>query len=231
MRLSTLTDLKLVKTKSQDLVLTYRGESLCLIKTSILEKFIVDFTSEGRINALLKSNLVANEANESDVDKAIKLYFTRKKAFLKGRPLAITTIKKSSPDYQKFKLAVAIALNHGVSFAYFLKAQEEELKNINHGVGTYPSPSHLCTSNAENRLIEYIAKTKNQVSITDYDKNTKYKDNKKFQSIFQKVKNEEYSDLQLNDVNYLIRVIDAKDDKVPDEIVTARNAILARMEA
>lgn len=231
MNLSALTDLKLHKTKSQDLVLMYKGESLCMIKTSILEKFIMDFTSQGRINSLLKAELTNSETSGNEVDQAIKLYFTRKKASLKGRPLTITTVKKSSPDYTKFKQAVAIANNHGVSFAFYLKAQEEELKGMNHGVGTYPTPSHLCTANAENRLIEYIAKTKHQVSITDYDKNTRYKDNKKFQTIFQKCKNEDYSTLQINDVNYLLKVIEAKEDEIPEEIITARNALLARMEA
>jgi len=131
----------------------------------ILKKQSVSKTIDGKIIVNLTLELIdkkknkrkRKQKNEIDVKviQLINLYNKLKKSFYKNK--SIIDILPTAKNIAHFKKSIAIMDRHNVkNFKAFLNAQIEGLNWTNKGKGSFPSVSHLCSSGAEDRLLNHI---------------------------------------------------------------------------
>lgn len=163
--------------------------------------------------------------NNSDIDsqetrvlELIRVYFSNKRSFYKNRNIAVTDIKRGTPQYKSFCKALEIIDANAVSYDIFIKAQVKGLAFAN----TFPKPSQLSTEDAETRLLSFIAspeakKETKQIKLHPDDYSLPLKDNKKFQGVYKRILDKTESP-SLEELVYVRDVIVARGKNVPDSI-------------
>jgi hypothetical protein len=157
------------------------------------------------------------DTEETRVKELIRVYFSNKKAFFKNKNIAVTEVKRGSPQYKSFCKALEIIDAHAVSYDQFIKAQVKGLSFAN----VFPKPNQLCTEDAETRLLAVVAAPMRQatklIKLTPDDYQLPLKDNKKFQNVYRRILAKAET-VPMEELIYVSDVIVARGKNVPDSI-------------
>lgn len=123
---------------------------------------------------------------EIKAKQLMKKYIGMRKKFYKSKEKMI--IEKSQEKY--FKKAAKIIIRNNTKIKIFMEAQIEGLNFVSGGKGIFPRASHLGSSTAEDRLLEYLrGKNKNvEIQITKEEKETSLNDNYLYKKRYNKLR-------------------------------------------
>lgn len=96
----------------------------------------------------VSENIATEE--DTEINGLIATYDRYKSKFYKRN--VTKSITKSNKDYKYFREALAIIKRHGVESRTYIEAQMKGLEFAN----TFPKPSQLSTTGAEERLLDYL---------------------------------------------------------------------------
>lgn len=144
------------------------------------EKFYSDFgkvlfkTEKIKTKKKIVKKIVKDEKKDRTEECAIQLMNAYNKARKKFRGKNVGQFTKSSSQFQYFLKTIPILERHKVGYKKFIESQIHGLSFVDGGKGVFPSPNHLCTITAEDRLMDFVGtrSEENSVKLTKFDRET-----------------------------------------------------------
>jgi hypothetical protein len=193
---------------------------------SVIEKMPLILNYLNGLNGM--GDQIEEAKKELGIDNLIKTYMTMRATYY-GQSKSVISVSKSSKEYGHFVKALRIIENLETTPEIYINAQIDGLKFLSELDGKkhhFPSPTQLCTAKAEERLFEYLNKSKvakPKIVLNDKDKYTPALQNNKFVIYRNKMKEGKAS---LEEACYLEAVLLHRKGKVPNIITDYINKLL-----
>lgn len=195
-------DLSLKRDKNSDLVIKYDQESLLVIRTRVAKKILKDYISKKFLDEISTWSVTTSIDAETIrlADELNAVYTQLKTQFYDNKNLK--KINNKTKGFKDLIKSAKLIQEFQTTTTEFVHAQIDGLSFAH----TFPKPTQLHGEGAQQRFLDYVHKKKISVEletetkklyITKTDKETPVRENPKWLDIYEKMKNEEATYLEV----------------------------------